>query len=188
MYASFGKRFFDILLACFSLILFGPLMLIIACLIWIGDRGPAIFKQKRVGQNGKEFVVMKFRSMPINTGDIPSADATKVKVTKVGKFIRRTNIDELPQLFNILLGDMSIVGFRPALARQEALFQMREANGAHRALPGLTGLAQINSYDGMPEEKKAEWDGKYAERITFGKDLSIIARTFLYLLKPPPAY
>ncbi len=163
-------------------------MLVLALIIWAGDRGPALFKQIRVGQNGKDFLVFKFRSMPVNTGDVPSAEAHKLQVTKVGKFIRRTSLDELPQLMNILKGDMSVVGFRPALRKQTFLCELRESLGVHAVKPGLTGLAQINGYDGMPEDAKPVWDGKYAQQVSFGKDISIILRTFLYVLKPPPVY
>lgn len=188
MYEQFGKRLFDIVSSGLAIVVLSPLMLLTAILIWAEDRGPAIFRQKRVGRGGNEFTVMKFRSMPVNSPNVASAEAKKIQPTKVGKVIRRLNIDELPQLFNIFMGDMSVVGFRPALARQEDLCQMRSDRGVHRVSPGLTGLAQVNSYDNMPELEKAEWDGKYASRVTFGGDIKIILRTFLYILKRPPTY
>jgi O-antigen biosynthesis protein WbqP len=126
--------------------------------------------------------------MPVNTGDMPSAEARSTKVTKVGKLIRRTNIDELPQLFNVVKGDMSLVGPRPALPIQRQLCEYRGQIGALACKPGLTGLAQINSYDGMPEREKAEWDGRYASGVSFLTDIDIIARTLGYLLKRPPVY
>lgn len=188
MYARFGKRLFDLLAAAVALIVLSPLMLLVGIAIRLEDGGPALFRQKRVGQDGKPFVLFKFRSMPVNTGDIPSAQASNVKVTRVGTFIRRTNIDELPQLINILRGDMSVVGPRPALPSQKTLCDLRRSLGVLRCKPGLTGLAQINSYDGMPETEKASWDAKYCEQITLVGDLAIIFRTFGYLRKPPPVY
>lgn len=188
MYARFGKRLFDILVSSIALAVLLPLMLLVSIAIRLEDGGPALFRQKRVGQNGRLFVLLKFRSMPVNTSDTPSAKAGMLKVTRVGAFIRRTNIDELPQLINILRGDMSIVGPRPALPTQKELCELREKLGALHCKPGLTGLAQVHSYTGMPETEKATWDAKYSEQITFVGDLVIIFRTFGYLLKPPPVY
>ena len=102
--------------------------------------------------------------------------------------IRRTNLDELPQLFNILKGDMSIVGPRPPIPSQQELTELRKANGAIACRPGLTGLAQVSSFDGMTVPQKAAFDGEYAKRISFVGDITIILRTFVYLLKPPPVY
>jgi lipopolysaccharide/colanic/teichoic acid biosynthesis glycosyltransferase len=188
MYRRFGKRALDIILSGAALLLLSPLMLLVALAIRLEDGGPALFRQERVGRNRKPFRVLKFRSMPVNTGDIPSAQASTVKITRVGVFIRRTNLDELPQLINIFQGDMSIVGPRPALARQAELCALREAQGALRCKPGLTGLAQINSYDGMPETEKAAWDALYCAHVTLVGDVKIILGTFGYLLKPPPVY
>jgi O-antigen biosynthesis protein WbqP len=126
--------------------------------------------------------------MPVGTGDMPSASAGSARVTKVGKLIRRTNIDELPQLFNVVEGDMSPVGPRPALPTQRQLCEYRAQNGALACKPGLTGLAQINSYDRMPEREKAEWDGRYASSVSVLTDIGIVVRTFSYLLKRPPVY
>ena len=188
MYKRFGKRTLDILLSGVALLIFSPLMLLIALAIRLEDGGPVLFRQVRVGRDRKPFTILKFRSMPIDTGDIPSAQARYVRITRVGAFIRRTNIDELPQLINIFRGDMSIVGPRPALPAQEELCAMREAKGVFRCKPGLTGLAQINAYDGMPDAEKAAWDAQYCSNVTFIGDLKIILDTFGYLLKPPPTY
>jgi len=188
MYQRFGKRLFDIIVSGIALIVLAPLMAVVALAIWLEDGLPVLFRQERVGQHGDPFVVLKFRSMPVNTGDIPSAQASKIKVTRVGAIIRRLNIDELPQLFNIFNGDMSVVGPRPALAKQEALCTMREELGVTACKPGLTGLAQVNSYDDMPDTEKATWDAEYCNNISFFKDLWVILRTFAYLLKPPPVY
>lgn len=188
MYRQLFKRILDVVAAGSGLIFLSPIMLVTAIAVKLEDGGPALFSQQRVGMNGHTFRVYKFRSMPVNTGDVPSAMAHNLEVTRVGQVIRRTNIDELPQLVNILLGDMSVVGPRPALPRQVELNEMRRENGALSCRPGLTGLAQVNSYDGMPETEKAAWDGKYAASVSFGRDVAIILRTVLYLAKRPPAY
>jgi O-antigen biosynthesis protein WbqP len=188
MYRSFGKRLFDIILSGLALTILSPFMLVIAMAICQEDKGPALYRQTRVGRYGRPFTVLKFRSMPVNTGDVPSVQASAVTITQIGRFIRRTNIDELPQLFNILKGDMSIVGPRPALASQEELCTLREQLGALRCAPGLTGLAQINSYDYMPETEKVALDATYCAGISLFGDLGIVLRTFGYLRKPPPIY
>lgn len=188
IYRAFFKRILDVGLSAGSLLLLSPVMALVALAVRLEDRGPALFRQDRVGRGGLRFRIFKFRSMAVGVGDLPSAAASILKVTRVGRFIRRTNLDELPQLFNILLGDMSLVGPRPALPSQEALTALRQANGALACRPGLTGLAQVSSYDGMPEEEKAGHDGSYAAEITFTRDFWIILRTFAYLAHRPPTY
>lgn len=188
MYQSFGKRLFDIVLTLAALVLLSPLMLTVALLIKLFDRGPLIFRQTRVGRHGANFHFYKFRSMPVNTGDIPSDRVGTVKLTWVGRMIRRTNIDELPQLYNVLLGDMSIVGPRPPIMSQSELVEFRRQNGALECRPGLTGLAQVSSFNGMTAAQKAGFDGTYAQRITFLGDVKIILRTVVYLFSPPPVY
>jgi len=188
MYSGFLKRAFDITVAAGSLILFSPLMAVVAILIKLEDGGPVFFRQKRTGKGGREFEFLKFRSMPVDAANLPSVDAGAIKVTRIGRFIRRTNIDELPQLFNVLRGEMSIVGPRPAIQSQTALLSLRKEHGADNCTPGLTGLAQVNAYDGMPETEKASLDGEYAAGVSFVKDLKIIGRTFSYLTRKPPVY
>ncbi len=188
MYLLFGKRILDICCALIAIILLMPLIILIALLIIIFDPGPVIFKQKRIGRNGAIFWFYKFRSMPVNTEDIPSDKLGAVWLSPIGKFIRRTNIDELPQLYNILKGDMSIVGPRPPIPSQIELVEARRKSGALSCRPGLTGLAQINSFDGMTIIQKAELDGRYAASQCLTGDLKIILGTFSYLLKPPPVY
>jgi len=188
VYRAFFKRLLDVILSGAAILLLSPVMLVTALLIRLEDGGPALFRQERAGQGGQPFRLMKFRSMPINTPNVPSSQAGTIRVTRIGKFIRRANIDELPQLLTIFQGRMSLVGPRPALPSQTRLLELRAANGATAVKPGLTGLAQVNSYDGMPEEEKARWDGEYARRVTFLGDLSIILRTFGYLARRPPTY
>ena len=188
MYRRFFKRFLDIVLSALGLIIFSPLMLLVAVLIYLDDGGPILFWQKRVGKGGALFMLCKFRSMPVNTGDVEAAKAAGLTITRVGRIIRRTNIDEIPQLINVLRGDMSIVGPRPPLPSQENLVSMRKQNGAIQCTPGLTGLAQVNGYTGMPDAEKASFDGEYAATVNFFRDAKIILKTFGYLRKPPPVY
>jgi O-antigen biosynthesis protein WbqP len=183
-----GKRGLDLLLAAIALMLLSPLLLLIALAVWLEDRGPALFRQARIGREGHPFTLVKFRSMPIGTAHLPSSSATSLRVTRVGSVIRRLNLDELPQLLNILAGEMSIVGPRPALASQTELLELRRANGAMNLRPGLTGLAQIRGYDGMPIDEKAAADAEYARRASLPLDVAIILRTVGYLFRRPPVY
>ncbi|WP_301774469.1 sugar transferase [Pseudidiomarina terrestris] len=187
-YQWFGKRLFDLFIVLSATVVLLPFMILIALMIKIVDPGPVIFKQKRVGRKGDIFDFYKFRSMPVNTGDLPSDKVGQVQLTWIGKLIRRTNLDELPQLFNVVKGDMSIVGPRPPIPSQTELTELRKENGALNCRPGLTGLAQVSSFDGMTVPEKAAFDGQYADGVTFFGDIAIILRTFVYLLKPPPVY
>ncbi len=188
MYIIFGKRWLDIFLSFFAITFLSPIFLITGLLIKIFDPGPIVFCQQRIGLFGSSFELYKFRSMPLNTGDVPSDKIGQVQLTWIGRFIRRSNIDELPQLFNILKGDMSIVGPRPPLVSQAELIELRQKNGSIRCRPGLTGLAQVSSFNGMKVSEKAEFDANYANSISFKKDILIIFKTFSYLMKPPPVY
>lgn len=187
-YVDWGKRLLDIVVALFAFTVLAPLLLIIAIIIKIYDPGPVIFRQPRVGRDGKTFVFYKFRSMPVGTRNLPSNQIGEVRLTWVGRFLRRSNIDELPQLFNVLRGDMSIVGPRPPIPTQTDLIEMRRANGALAMRPGLTGLAQVSAYSGMPTEEKANLDGCYSQDVSLPTDAKIIIRTIAYLTKPPPVY
>lgn len=188
MYIKYGKRLFDIIFSITTIFVLFPIFLIIAILIKLFDNGPVIFTQARVGRYGREFIFFKFRSMPVNTPNLPSSQLKNVSISLIGKLIRRTNLDELPQLFNIFFGDMSFVGPRPSLISQDDLIELRKLSGALDCRPGLTGLAQINSYDTMNVNVKASFDALYSRDITFFGDCKIIARTFVYLIKPPPIY
>ena len=182
------KRLSDITLAVLLLLLLFPMYLMMALIIWLQDGGPAIFKQSRVGRNGQEFMFYKFRSMPVSTPNVESRETQKLQITPFGKFIRRTNLDELPQIYNVLRGDMSFIGPRPPICSQKDLVEMRRANGALAVHPGLTGWAQVNAYDGMPLEQKAAFDGEYANRFSINIDLLILVKTVGYFFKKPPTY
>lgn len=183
-----GKRLLDVILATITLVILGPLLLLIAILIKAEDGGQVIFRQRRVGRSQRPFVLLKFRSMRENVGDLPSNAATGLPITRIGRVLRRTNLDEVPQLINIMRGDMSIVGPRPALSSQDELISRRSASGADQVRPGLTGLAQVTSYDGMSVEEKAIRDAQYVSSISFVTDISIIWRTLSYLRRTPPVY
>ena len=174
------KRIFDIISSLLALIVLSPLFLITAIAIKIDSKGPVFFKQKRVGKNKKLFNILKFRSMRTDTD--PNAPTHQLKaaeshITKVGKFIRKTSIDELPQLINILLGQMSVVGPRPALFNQYDLIEERDKYHANDITPGLTGLAQISGRDELEIPVKARIDGEYVTKRGVFFDLGIIFKT-----------
>lgn len=182
------KRLIDFTASLGVLILLSPIMLITALVIFLQDGHNPIFSHNRVGKGGNLFRFHKFRSMPVNTPNVESHERDKITVTPFGKFIRRTNLDELPQLFSILKGDMSLIGPRPPIPSQAELIGLREANGSIQLKPGLTGWAQVNSYDNMPDDVKAELDAYYSKHISFTLDVKIVLKTLLYLTKKPPAY
>jgi O-antigen biosynthesis protein WbqP len=165
-----------------------PIFLIISVIVRLQDGGPSIFRQERIGQKGVVFRFYKFRSMPISTPNLESKDTKKLQITPFGKFIRRTNLDELPQFYNVLKGDMSFIGPRPPIPSQTDLIELRRMNGALQLIPGLTGWAQVNSFDGMSVSEKAKFDGEYASKISFGFDVLILFKTILYFTKKPPTY
>lgn len=182
------KRLFDIFLAISLIIFLFPVYIITALIIFLQDRATPIFKQLRVGYGGEKFMFYKFRSMPLKTANVESHEKDKLTITPFGKFIRRSNLDELPQFFNVLRGDMSFIGPRPPIPSQENLITLRKENKSIFLKPGLTGWAQVNSYDNMPEEKKAQFDGEYASRISLKMDLLILFKTVIYFTKKPPTY
>lgn len=179
MYPYF-KRLMDILFSLAALIVLSPVMAVIALLVRLTSPGPAIFRQIRSGKALKEFEIYKFRTMYITApGNIPTHQLSGAQsyITPVGAFLRRTSLDELPQLLNILKGDMSIVGPRPPLPTQYDLIKAREGLGANALRPGLTGWAQINGRDELPIEVKAGYDGEYVRRMSFFFDLRCIIGT-----------
>jgi colanic acid biosynthesis glycosyl transferase WcaI len=177
------KRLFDVLLAGLGLLLLSPLLLLLALAVRLDSPGPALFRQRRSGRGSSEFVLLKFRSMAVGTPDLAThlVDPSAVRVTRVGSFLRRTSLDELPQLWNVLRGDMSLVGPRPALYNQQDLIAMRRDAGIDALRPGLTGWAQINGRDEIPMDQKVGYDREYLERASFAFDLGILVRTALTL-------
>ena len=183
MYRHFFKRLIDIICSFFGILFLGFPMLVIALIIMIEDPGPAFFTQKRVGLHKKHFMLIKFRSMKMNTPhDVPThlLENPEQYILKSGKFLRKSSLDELPQLFNIFAGQMSIIGPRPALWNQYDLIEERDKYGANDVLPGLTGWAQVNGYRGDTSiRKRVEYDIYYIENWTIGMDIQIILLTFL---------
>lgn len=180
-----AKRIFDVLFSVFCIVLFAIPMLAISIAIKADSKGPVVFKSKRMGKNLKPFYCYKFRSMRT---DAPKDCATRLLnseeyLTKVGRFIRRTSLDELPQFFCILFGTMSFVGPRPVVLTETELIEERRIRGAYNVLPGLTGLAQINGRDTLGDHTKAEYDGIYAEKITLWGDIKIIFITIIKVFK-----
>lgn len=185
MYSVFFKRAIDIILSFLGLIILFPVFLIIIIAIKIDDPGPAFFKQKRIGIHKTYFNLYKFRSMKVNTPDIPThlLENPEQYISKMGAFLRKTSLDELPQMLNILKGDMSIIGPRPALWNQYDLMEEREKYGANDIRPGLTGWAQVNGRDELEIPVKAKFDGEYVERLSFLFDCKCFIKTILSVVK-----
>lgn len=170
MYKNIIKRMIDLLMSFLGIIILSPILIIVGVLIYIDDPGTVIFKQKRIGKNKKTFWLHKFRSMKMNTPDIPThlLDNPEQYITRVGRVLRLLSIDELPQIYDILLGKMSIIGPRPALWNQYDLIAERDKYGANDIRPGLTGWAQINGRDELPIDIKAKFDGEYTKKLNDG--------------------
>lgn len=186
MYKKYIKRLIDIILSFAGLILASWLYLIIMIAIKIDDPGPAIFSQKRVGIHKKYFQLYKFRSMKMSTPhDIPThlLENPEQYITRVGKFLRKMSLDEIPQLWNILKGDMSVIGPRPALWNQFDLLEEREKYGANDVKPGLSGWAQICGRDELEIEDKARLDGEYVQKISFFFDCRCFFGTAFSVLR-----
>lgn len=179
------KRIFDFLMSLVAIVLFSPVILIVALSVKLTSKGPILFKQRRIGKDNEEFSILKFRTMRIDTPNVPThlLEDPEQWITPVGKFLRKTSLDELPQLFNILSGKMSIVGPRPALYSQLDLKEMRTNEGIHKLVPGLTGWAQINGRDEIPLSLKVKLDKEYLERESFWFDLKIIFLTVVSVIK-----
>lgn len=182
---KFIKRFFDIICSILGIIILCPIFIIVSILIKLESKGPIIFKQLRSGKNSKPFYIYKFRSMKIETPNIATNDFinSHVYITKIGKIIRKTSIDEIPQLFNILKGDMSIVGPRPVILEEVDLIELRQSYNIDKILPGITGWAQINGRDNIGNEEKVKYDYEYLMNKSFIMDLYIIVITALKVLK-----
>ncbi len=186
MYKLFLKRTIDIVLSGIGIVVLAIPMLAVALVIKIDDPGPVFFKQKRVGIHKNYFNLYKFRSMKMSTPkDCPThlLDNPEQYITKIGKFLRKSSFDEFPQLFNILKGEMSIIGPRPALWNQDDLIAERDKYGVNDIKPGLTGWAQINGRDELEIPVKAKLDGEYAEKMSFGFDCKCFFGTIVSVLK-----
>lgn len=180
------KRVIDIVISGLAIVVLSPVLLLIAIAIKLDSKGPVLFKQKRVGKNKSHFMIYKFRSMYVDTpSDMPThllKDPTAM-ITKVGAFLRKTSLDELPQLFNIFKGEMAIVGPRPALWNQYDLIEERDKYSANNIRPGLTGWAQINGRDELEIDEKSKLDGCYVKNMSFGLDVKCFFGTFLSVAK-----
>ncbi len=176
MYKRYGKRLFDIVCALAALIVFGWLYIIVAVLVRIKLGSPVLFKQARPGKNEKIFNLYKFRTMTDEKDENGNLLPDDVRLTKFGRLLRKTSLDELPEAFNILKGDMSVVGPRPLLVQYLERYNDRQKR-RHEVRPGLTGLAQVNGRNAITWEEKFEWDVKYVDNVTFFGDVRIILLT-----------
>ncbi len=186
MYSKFIKRTIDFVLSLLGLIILSPIFLILSLLIFVDDPGPVFFTQKRVGINKTFFKLHKFRSMKMSTPhDIPThmLENPEQYITKMGKFLRKSSLDELPQVWDIFIGNMSIIGPRPALWNQDDLVAERDKYGANDVCPGLTGWAQINGRDELEIPVKAKLDGEYVKNISFAFDCKCFLGTIFSVLK-----
>ncbi|NLW42623.1 MAG: sugar transferase [Tissierellia bacterium] len=180
------KRLIDVVLSFLALIILSPVFLILIIAIKVDSKGPVLFKQKRVGIHKSHFNILKFRTMRIDTPkDCPThlLENPDQWITKVGKFLRKTSLDELPQIWNTLVGQMSIIGPRPALWNQYDLIEERDKYGANDVPPGLTGWAQINGRDTVEIEDKARFDGEYVEKMGLKMDVWCFFGTIVSVLK-----
>ena len=186
MYNKFIKRWIDFIFALIGLIILSPLFLLIIIAIKLDSKGPVLFKQKRIGKDKALYEIYKFRTMKTNTpNDAPThlLENPDFFITQVGKVLRKTSLDELPQLINIIRGQMSIIGPRPALWNQYDLIAERDKYGANDIYPGLTGWAQINGRDELPIQKKAQLDGIYTLKMSFFFDVKCFIGTIFSVLK-----
>jgi len=186
MYRKIIKRLIDIVVSGIGLIILSPFFLALIIAIKLDSKGPVLFKQKRVGINKTHFNILKFRTMRIDTPkDIPThlLKNPDQYITKAGKFLRKTSLDELPQIINIFKGEMSIIGPRPALWNQYDLIAERDKYSANDVLPGLTGWAQIKGRDELPIDVKAKLDGVYLEKMSFLFDIKCFLGTIVSVLK-----
>lgn len=174
------KRLFDIVASLLAIIVFSPLFILISILIKCSSKGPVLFKQRRIGKGKKEFMIFKFRTMKIDApANVPThlLENPDAYMTKIGKFLRKTSLDEIPQAFNILAGQMSVIGPRPALWNQTDLISERDKYHANDIVPGLSGYAQCHGRDTLPIPDKAKLDGYYVEKFGLFFDIGILLKT-----------
>lgn len=178
------KRLFDIFFSLFILVILFPIILLIVFLIKIDSKGPALYFSKRVGINNTIFLMPKFRTMIINTPQksTDKLNSPEIYITIVGKYLRKTSLDEIPQFFSVLIGKMSVVGPRPALFNQKKLISLRNNFGINSLKPGITGLAQINGRDNLSIEEKVSYDKEYLEKLSLRFDLKIIIYTIFKVI------
>lgn len=181
MYKRFIKRCMDFILSLIALVILSPVFIIVAILVRIKLGSPVIFKQKRPGKDGKIFCMYKFRTMTDEKDTEGNLLPDEQRLTRFGKILRSTSLDELPELLNILKGDMSIVGPRPLLVKYLPLYNERQRR-RHEVRPGFTGLAQVNGRNSIGWEEKFEWDVNYVEHVTFWNDIKIIVKTIKTVL------
>ena len=186
MYQKYAKRLIDLLLSACAIVVLSPVYLLICLAILVDDPGPVFFRQKRVGIHKTHFQILKFRTMKVSTPkDVPThlLENPEQYITRVGKFLRKTSLDELPQIFQIFTGKMAIIGPRPALWNQFDLIAERDKYGANDVRPGLTGWAQINGRDELPIDVKARFDGEYVKNLSFAFDCKCFFGTIGSVLK-----
>lgn len=179
------KRLLDVVLSFMALVILSPVLIIISVMIKLNSKGAILFQQKRITKSKKTFMILKFRTMRADTPKDTPTHMLKnpdIFITRIGKFLRKTSLDELPQIINILLGDMSIVGPRPSLWNQYDLISERDKYHANDILPGLTGWAQVNGRDELPIPVKSQLDGEYVQRMSFLFDVKIFFMTLLQFL------
>jgi O-antigen biosynthesis protein WbqP len=182
---DYMKRFLDILISIIMLSILSPLLLIISLVIKVDSKGPALFSQRRIGRNNKEFVLYKFRTMRTETPDVAThllKDPQRY-ITSFGKFLRKSSLDELPQLLNIIKGDMTFIGPRPALYNQYDLIDLRTRCGVHMLRPGVSGWAQVNGRDCLEIREKVDYDFDYLEHYSLTLDIKILFLTVLKILR-----
>lgn len=186
MYQKYAKRLIDLLLSACAIVVLSPVYLLICIAIVADDPGPVFFRQKRVGIHKTHFLILKFRTMKVSTPkDVPThlLENPEQYITRVGKFLRKTSLDELPQIFQIFTGKMAIIGPRPALWNQFDLIAERDKYGANDVRPGLTGWAQINGRDELPIDVKARFDGEYVQNLSFAFDCKCFFGTIRSVLR-----
>ena len=193
MYKNFIKRIFDLLIGLCAFPFLLLIILIVAPLIYFDDPGPVFYPSRRAGKNGRIFSMLKFRSMKVNAPDLRNADGSTFnseddpRQTKIGKILRKTSIDELPQFLNILIGDMSLIGPRPVLESQLASFT-EEEKGKLKVLPGITGYTQAYNRNQLPTHEERMMDAWYGEHISFWLDVKIFFKTIETVLHPSRVY
>ncbi len=179
------KRFFDFTVSLLLIIILSPLFVLIGIIVLIDDGGPIVFKQYRVKKDNKLFYIYKFRTMKNDTRNTATSDLTEAEfqITRSGRFLRKTSLDELPQLFNVLIGDMSFVGPRPLIPEEKEIRNLRRDYGVFSVRPGITGWAQVNGRDMLTDEEKALFDKEYVEKQSILFDIKIMIKTVAVVLK-----